>query len=65
MYRGLHLGHAKYSSYFVNEHDEIRNIENPKAYFKFFLTKNDRHNCVQREAMNGERKSSLGSPDLT
>ncbi|CZR69870.1 uncharacterized protein PAC_19770 [Phialocephala subalpina] len=38
--------------YFVNDEDEIRSIENPKAYFKFFLTKNDRHNCVQREAMN-------------
>ncbi|PMD32288.1 hypothetical protein L207DRAFT_640108 [Hyaloscypha variabilis F] len=39
--------------YFVNDKDEIRSIENPKAYFKFFLTRNDRHNCVQREAMNG------------
>jgi hypothetical protein len=29
-------------------------MENPKAYFKFFSTKNDRHNCIQREAMNGE-----------
>jgi hypothetical protein len=40
-------------SYYVNNKDEIRSIENPKAYFKFFLTKNDRHNCVQRESMNG------------
>ena len=39
--------------YFINEQDEIRSIENPKAYFKFFLSKNDRHNIVQREAMNG------------
>ncbi|KAI9050259.1 hypothetical protein LZ554_005427 [Drepanopeziza brunnea f. sp. 'monogermtubi'] len=38
--------------YFINEEDEIRNIENPRAYFKFFLTKNERHNNVQREAMN-------------
>ncbi|KAF8860018.1 hypothetical protein BDZ45DRAFT_649433 [Acephala macrosclerotiorum] len=38
--------------YFVNEEDEIRSIENPKAYFKFFITRNNRHNCVQREAMN-------------
>ncbi|KAI9642127.1 hypothetical protein NHQ30_008928 [Ciborinia camelliae] len=38
--------------YFINEKDEIRSIENPKAYFKFFLTKNDRYNQVQREAMN-------------
>lgn len=40
--------------YFVNEKDEIRSIENPKAYFKFFLTKNDRHNSMQRQAMNGK-----------
>ncbi|KAJ8060768.1 hypothetical protein OCU04_011072 [Sclerotinia nivalis] len=38
--------------YFINEKDEIRSIENPKAYFKFFLTKNDRYNQLQREAMN-------------
>ncbi|KAM3080836.1 hypothetical protein ACMFMG_004791 [Clarireedia jacksonii] len=38
--------------YFVNENDEIRSIENPKAFFKFFLTKNERYNLVQREAMN-------------
>ncbi|KAH6677746.1 Arb2 domain-containing protein [Halenospora varia] len=38
--------------YFINDKDEIRNIENPKAYFKFFLTKNDRYNCIQRESMN-------------
>lgn len=29
-------------------------ITNPRAYFNFFLTKNDRHNSVQREAMNSE-----------
>ncbi|RKF54922.1 putative mitochondrial 40S ribosomal protein MRP2 [Golovinomyces cichoracearum] len=28
--------------YFVNENDEIRNIENPKAYSQFLLSKNDR-----------------------
>ncbi|KAL5330515.1 hypothetical protein ACEPPN_000032 [Leptodophora sp. 'Broadleaf-Isolate-01'] len=38
--------------YFINHEDEIRSIENQKAYFKFFLTKNDRFNCVQRESMN-------------
>ncbi|KAH7333056.1 Arb2 domain-containing protein [Rhexocercosporidium sp. MPI-PUGE-AT-0058] len=38
--------------YFINHEDEIRSIENEKAYFKFFLTKNDRFNCVQRESMN-------------
>jgi hypothetical protein len=41
--------------YFINDKDEIRSIETPKAYFKYFLTKNERHNDVQREAMNGER----------
>ena len=39
--------------YFINNKDEIRNIDNPKAYFKFFLTKNDRYNILQRESMNG------------
>ncbi|ESZ93191.1 hypothetical protein SBOR_6423 [Sclerotinia borealis F-4128] len=38
--------------YFINEKDEIRSIENPKAYFKFFLTKNERYNQLHREAMN-------------
>ncbi|KAF7893871.1 hypothetical protein EAF00_007385 [Botryotinia globosa] len=38
--------------YFIDEKDEIRSIENPKAYFKYFLTKNDRYNQLQREAMN-------------
>ncbi|CAG8957276.1 hypothetical protein HYFRA_00010699 [Hymenoscyphus fraxineus] len=53
--------------YFIAPNDEIRSIENPKAYFKFFLTKNDRYNCMQREAMNevirkliAQRLSSLG-----
>ncbi|THV45415.1 hypothetical protein BGAL_0492g00070 [Botrytis galanthina] len=53
--------------YFINEKDEIRSIENPKAYFKYFLTKNDRYNQLQREAMNHairdivmERLLSLG-----
>jgi hypothetical protein len=41
-------------SYFINDKDEIRSIENPKAYFKFFITKNERYNVAQREAMNGE-----------
>ena len=41
-------------SYFINDKDEIRSVENPKAYFKFFLTKNVRYNILQREAMNGQ-----------
>ncbi|TVY76155.1 hypothetical protein LSUE1_G007513, partial [Lachnellula suecica] len=38
--------------YFINDKDEIRSIANPKAYFKFFITKNERTNAAQREAMN-------------
>ncbi|RDW76955.1 hypothetical protein BP6252_05008 [Coleophoma cylindrospora] len=38
--------------YFVNSKDEVRSIDNPKAYFNYFLSKNERYNEVQREAMN-------------
>jgi hypothetical protein len=41
-------------SYYINDEDEIRSIKNPRAYFNFFLTKNERWNLLQREAMNGE-----------
>lgn len=40
------------ASYYVNEIDEIRSITNPKFYFKYFLTKNERHNDRQRFAFN-------------
>lgn len=40
--------------YFLDEKtDEIRSIENPNAYFKYFITRNTRWNDVQREMMNG------------
>ncbi|KAK4125268.1 hypothetical protein N657DRAFT_633134 [Parathielavia appendiculata] len=38
--------------YFINDIDEIRSIENPDYYFKYFLTKNDRWNDRQRFAFN-------------
>ncbi|KAK2059393.1 Arb2 domain-containing protein [Colletotrichum caudatum] len=38
--------------YFVNDQDEIRNIENPDYYFKYFLTKNGRVNDRQRFHFN-------------
>ncbi|KAG9235573.1 Arb2 domain-containing protein [Amylocarpus encephaloides] len=38
--------------YFIDKKDEIKSIENPKAYYKFFKTKNDRTNCMQQEAFN-------------
>ncbi|TAQ89764.1 hypothetical protein B7494_g1919 [Chlorociboria aeruginascens] len=38
--------------YFIAENDEIRNIENEKAYFKYFITRNTRYNDRQRESMN-------------
>ncbi|KAG6179667.1 hypothetical protein E4U36_005414 [Claviceps purpurea] len=39
--------------YFVNEEDEIRSIENPDNYFKFFLNRNPRVNLRQRFQMDG------------
>lgn len=42
------------SSYFVNNVDEIRNIDDPNKYFKFFISKNERWNERQRFAMNCE-----------
>ncbi|KAK7433234.1 hypothetical protein QQZ08_000170 [Neonectria magnoliae] len=39
--------------YFVNEDDEIRLIENPDYYFKFFTSRNMRVNERQRFAFNG------------
>ncbi|RYP13594.1 hypothetical protein DL767_010666 [Monosporascus sp. MG133] len=38
--------------YFINEDDEVRSIENPNYYFKYFLTRNGRYNERQRFAMN-------------
>ncbi|KAK4041973.1 Arb2 domain-containing protein [Parachaetomium inaequale] len=38
--------------YFINDVDEIRSIEDPDYYFKYFLTKNDRWNERQRFAFN-------------
>ena len=40
------------SRYFINNVDEIRSIDDPKSYFKFFITKNERWNERQRFAMN-------------
>ncbi|KAK6072666.1 Arb2 domain-containing protein [Seiridium cupressi] len=45
-------GVRKASCYHVHESDEIRSIENPNNYFKFFISKNQRHNERQRFAMN-------------
>ncbi|KAB5560241.1 Arb2 domain-containing protein [Coniochaeta sp. 2T2.1] len=42
----------KQLGYFVNEIDEIRSIENPNNYFKYYITKNERWNERQRFAMN-------------
>ncbi|KAF6831814.1 Arb2 domain-containing protein [Colletotrichum musicola] len=46
--------------YFVNEEDEVRNIEDPKYYFKFLLSKNDRVNDRQRFHFNGTQ-NPIGS----
>jgi len=39
--------------YFVNDIDEIRSLDDPDSYFKFFLTKNGRWNERQRFCFNG------------
>ncbi|KAL2166931.1 hypothetical protein VTG60DRAFT_1928 [Thermothelomyces hinnuleus] len=38
--------------YFINNVDEIRSIENPDYYFKYYLTKNERWNERHRFAFN-------------
>ncbi|KAH6651908.1 Arb2 domain-containing protein [Truncatella angustata] len=38
--------------YHVHESNEIRSIENPNNYFKFFISRNQRYNERQRYAMN-------------
>ena len=56
------LTHAPFPSYFINDIDEIRSIENPDYYFKYFLTKNERWNERQRFAFNGQPTQSTLSP---
>jgi hypothetical protein len=48
------LTHSPLPSYFINDIDEIRSIEDPDYYFKYFLTKNERWNERQRFAFNGQ-----------
>ncbi|KAI9879031.1 MAG: hypothetical protein M1830_009830 [Pleopsidium flavum] len=38
--------------YYVTQNDQIRSIANPDKEFNFFISKNDRVNEMQREAMN-------------
>ncbi|KAI4864847.1 Arb2 domain-containing protein [Hypoxylon rubiginosum] len=38
--------------YFINEDDEVRSIQNPDNYFKYFLSRNPRWNDRQRFAIN-------------
>ncbi|KAJ9155322.1 Arb2 domain-containing protein [Pleurostoma richardsiae] len=39
--------------YFVNDEDEVRSIADPKFYFKYLLSRNERWNDRQRFAFNG------------
>lgn len=41
-----------YFRYFVNDVDEIRAIDNPDYYFKFFINRNLRINMRQRFEFN-------------
>lgn len=50
------------SSYFINEDDEIRSIENRDNYFQFFISRNPRWNDRQRYAMNGESHDTFTLP---
>ncbi|KAI0531592.1 Arb2 domain-containing protein [Xylaria digitata] len=38
--------------YYINEDDEIRSVDEPDCYFKYFLNRNPRINMRQRFAMN-------------
>lgn len=53
--------------YNVNEKDQIRSIANPEREFNFFISKNQRVNEMQREAMNSrsrvEQPYSYNYPD--
>lgn len=40
--------------YFINDHDQIRMITDPKSDFKYVISKNDRVNDNHKEAMNGK-----------
>jgi hypothetical protein len=55
--------------YFINDIDEIRSIEDPDYYFKYFLTKNERWNERQRfafnEAVRNEIHKRLDARDFT
>lgn len=44
----------RFIRYFVNDEDEIRSIENPDCYYKFFISKNMRVNERQRFHFNGD-----------
>lgn len=51
----LTLLHFVLLSYFVNDEDEIRCIESPDHYFKFFIDRNDRINQRQRFVFDREK----------
>lgn len=46
------LTKAVFKRYFINNVDEIRSIENPDYYFKYYLTKNERWNERHRFAFD-------------
>lgn len=48
--------------YFINDKDQIRSIANPDQEFNFFISKNDRANDVQREAMNSSSPNTPSPP---
>lgn len=45
--------------YFVNENDQIRQIEHPDQKYQYQINRNERVNEVHKEAMNGKLPSPL------
>lgn len=57
-------------SYFVNEDDQIRNIKDPKYYFKYFVDKNTYYNDCHRFSFDSMISASMDitarfEPELT
>ncbi|CAK7273446.1 hypothetical protein SEPCBS57363_005656 [Sporothrix epigloea] len=46
--------------YFINEEDEIRNIEDPKYYFKYFIDRNAYYNDTAIQRVVLDRLATLG-----
>ena len=48
--------------YFINEHDQIREVRNPAQRYQYAVSKNDRVNEVYKEAMNSTSDALRTTP---